>query len=93
MFVFMEQRVSDFDIWKEAFDEHQAHREALGAIRHCMYRGSDDANEIFIAIEFDDDDLAHAFAVDETHLAAMREAGAVGEARISFREEHEALDY
>lgn len=93
MFVFIEQRVSDFDIWKEAFDEHQAHREALGAIRHWMFRGSDDANEVFIAVEFDDDDLARGFAADETHLAAMREAGVIGEPRIDFREEHEALDY
>ena len=93
MFVFMEQRVTDFDIWKEAFEEHQAHRESLGAVRHWIYRGLGDVNDVFIALEFDNEELARAFASDATHRDAMNEAGAVGEPRVTYREEYEALDY
>jgi len=91
-FVFIDYRVRDFEIWKEAFDEHQAVREGLGAARHWLYTGAEDGGEIFVALEVDDLDQARALVDDPALSAAMTEAGAEIE-RVSFREEHEVVDY
>ena len=51
--------VGDYDAWKPLFDQDMpgARRAALG---HRLFRTSDNPNEVFIQIEFDSTEEAHA---------------------------------
>jgi hypothetical protein len=93
VFVFIEHHVDDYDIWKLAFDDHQAVREQHGGVRHWLYRSATDPNDVFIATEFPTLEQAQAFAGDPGLPDVMKAAGVASEPRISFREETEVIDY
>jgi hypothetical protein len=51
--------VGDYDAWKPLFDQDMpgTRRQAVG---HRLFRNSDNPNEVFIQVEFDSTDDAHA---------------------------------
>jgi hypothetical protein len=54
-------KVADFDKWKLVFDSHgEAHRDAGLALEH-LWRGTEDANEVFFVLAVADIDKAKAF--------------------------------
>jgi hypothetical protein len=51
--------VGDYDVWKPLFDQDLpgTRRQAVG---HRLFRNSDNPNEVFIQVEFDSTEEAHA---------------------------------
>ena len=72
----IEHAISDFDVWKRAFDADPVRRAESGVRRYRVFRPVDDPNYIKIDLEFDSSSEAEAF------LAALRELWARVEGKI-----------
>ncbi|MBA2712578.1 MAG: hypothetical protein H0U55_03360 [Rubrobacteraceae bacterium] len=62
----IEHQISDFDTWKQAFENDPIGREISGVRRHRILRPVDDPNYVMIDLDFDGASEAEAF------LAALR---------------------
>jgi hypothetical protein len=59
--VLLNFEIDDYDAWKPMFDEDPAGRQQSGAINHSISRGVDNANDVFIRVEFPSVDQAQTF--------------------------------
>ena len=59
----IEHAISDFDVWKEAFDRDPVNREQSGVRRYRILRPTDDPNYVLIDLEFDSAREAEALRV------------------------------
>jgi len=59
----LEHAISDFDVWKAAFDRDPVHREQSGVRSYQVYRPLDDRNYIAVDLEFDTAAEAERFQV------------------------------
>ena len=57
----VEHAISDFDVWKRAFDSDPVHREQSGVRRYRVFRPADDPNYILLDLEFDTVGEAQSF--------------------------------
>jgi hypothetical protein len=57
----VEHAISDFEVWKNAFDSDPLRREESGVRSYRVYRPLDDAHYIKIDLEFDSAGDAEAF--------------------------------
>ena len=57
----IEHRISDFDLWKRAFDSDPLRREESGVRAYRVYRPADDPRYIRIDLDFDTPGEAEAF--------------------------------
>jgi len=48
----LEHAISDFDVWKAAFDRDPVRREQSGVRSHQVYRPIDDPNYVAVDLEF-----------------------------------------
>ncbi len=57
----IEHQVSDFDVWKKAFDSDPVRREESGVRRYRVFRPLDDPRYVKIDLDFDSVSKAEAF--------------------------------
>ncbi len=57
----IEHAISDFDVWKKAFDADPVRREASGVRRYRVFRPLDDPRYVKIDLDFDSLSAAEAF--------------------------------
>jgi hypothetical protein len=57
----IEHAISDFEVWKDAFDSDPLRREQSGVRSYRVYRPLDDARYVKIDLEFDTPGEAEAF--------------------------------
>jgi hypothetical protein len=57
----LEHAISDFDVWKKAFDSDPVARKESGVRRYRVLRPVDDPNYIKVDLEFDTSSEAEAF--------------------------------
>ncbi len=57
----VEHAISDYDVWKRAFDSDPVRREQSGVRRYRVFRPTDDPNYIMLDLEFDTTDEAQTF--------------------------------
>jgi len=57
----IEHAVSDFDKWKQTFDNDPADRKGSGVRRYQVLRLRETPNHVMIDLEFDEPDRAKAF--------------------------------
>lgn len=57
----IEHAISDFGVWKQAFDSDPVHREQSGVRRYRILRPSDDPNYVMVDLEFDSVGEAESF--------------------------------
>lgn len=67
--------VMDYDRWREVFDGHAAAHEAAGLRLLNLWRGVEDADNVFFLFEVSDVAAARAFLSDPDAAEAGREAG------------------
>jgi hypothetical protein len=70
----LEHSISDFELWKAAFDRDPVHREQSGVRSHRVFRPIDDPNYIAVDLEFDTADEANRFKGTLADLWRSREA-------------------
>ncbi len=85
--VAVRHRVSDYDTWKLAYDEHGTNRKRLGCTGDQILRDENDPSEILVLTHWPSMKNAHEFASDPSLQEAMSRAGVVGGPRIEFYEE------
>lgn len=91
----LEHAISDFDVWKTAFDRDPVRREESGVRGHRVYRPLDDPNYIAVDLEFDDADAAERFQVALGNLWRSREAAPalIGTPQVRIVEAVESKSY
>lgn len=91
----IEHAISDFDVWKRAFDSDPVQREQSGVRRYWVSRPADDPNYIMLDLEFDTPSEAESFrAALEGLWASGRAAPAlVGSPRARILETVESKEY
>ena len=57
----LEHAISDFDVWKKAFDSDPVRRKSSGVRRYRVLRPVDDPNYVKVDLEFDTSSEAEAF--------------------------------
>lgn len=91
----VEHAISDFDVWKRAFDSDPVQREQSGVRRYWVSRPADDPNYIMLDLEFDTPSEAESFrAALEGLWASGRAAPAlVGSPQARILETVESKEY
>ena len=91
----LEHAITDFDVWKQAFDSRQGWREASGVRRHRIFRPVDDPRYIVVDLEFDTTPEAESFEAALQDLWRSREATPAlsGAPRTRFVETVASVEY
>ena len=82
--MFVRHGVGDFGTWKQAYDDFNAEREAMGVTGHGVYRAEGDPNSVTIYHHFESMDVAKAFLASDRLREVMMEAGVQGEPDVWF---------
>jgi hypothetical protein len=99
MFVTARFLVSDYDMWKAAFDAHVDARIRHGAVGHCVLRAEDNPNALTLILEFTSRGGAISlFEHNVSTLQAIRRGGVEGgphhlKWQVNYLEELDAADY
>jgi hypothetical protein len=91
----LEHAISDFDLWKSAFDRDPVGREQLGVRAHRVFRPLDDPNYIAVDLEFDSSADAERFHVALGQLWRSKQAAPalMGTAQVRIVETVESVQY
>ena len=77
-------KVTDFEKWKQVYDEHQSAREAAGLENLHLWRSEDDPNEVLILFEATDLAKAKALTNSPDLKESMEASGVEGQPDILF---------
>ena len=77
-------QVADYLKWRAVFDEQDSIRRASGLTNVRVYQSADNPNEVVIAIDAADLEVAKAFASSDELRARMMNAGVKGKPEILF---------
>ena len=70
----LEHPITDFELWKRAFDRDPVHRKASGVRSHRIFRPVDDPRYVAVDLEFDSREEAERFEVALGNLWRSKEA-------------------
>jgi len=82
--VFVRHDVADFGTWKQAYDNFDGERQAMGVTGHGAYQAEDNANNVTIYHHFESMDAAKSFIQSDRLREVMMAAGVQGEPDIWF---------
>lgn len=71
-------KVADYAKWKPGYDAHDSARLANGLHSYLIGRGTEDSNNVLVAMTMDDVDKAKAFASNPDLKNVMKKAGVIG---------------
>jgi hypothetical protein len=80
--VLVTHTVGNFDLWKHAFDGHQAARKAAGVLGHHINFGAD--NSVSVYLPATDRAALAAFMSSPDLKATMKDAGIVGAPQVTW---------
>ncbi len=80
-------RVSDYSIWRKAYESFEGVQKELGVIDERVYQLKGDSNNVLVLHTFASMSDAEACMQSPKLKAAMSEAGVIGQPRIEFFEE------
>jgi hypothetical protein len=80
--MFVRHRVADYDRWRHVYDDFAPLQKRLGVRAEAVYQATDDANDITVTHDFDDEDAAQAFSDSDELRTAMADAGVASEPQI-----------
>jgi len=76
--------VRDYAAWRPVYDAHEAARTAAGLTNGCVFRSTEDPNDIMILHEMADRQRAEEFCRSDDLRTTMQNAGVVGQPEIRF---------
>ena len=76
--LFVRHEVSDFDVWKQAYDAFDAERQSMGVTGHGVYQAEADPNDVTVYHHFDSMEAAKAFVESPRLREVMTAAGVQG---------------
>jgi quinol monooxygenase YgiN len=82
--MFVRHTVSDYKVWRKAYDDFSPVQKAKGVTAQAVYRAHDNPNDITVTHEFASIAAAQAFAASSELKDAMKGAGVVGAPTIWF---------
>ena len=82
--ILIAHRVSDYTVWKKAFDAHQTARQEAGCLGHHINRGADDPGMVYIYSPATDAGKLRAFVGNPDLARVMKEAGVQGPPTITL---------
>lgn len=80
-------KVEDYNKWKLVFDGHSAFRSQSGSKGGKVFRSTNNPNEVFILLEWDNLENAMKFSQADNLKEVMKNAGVVDIPEIYFVEE------
>ncbi len=80
--MFIHHKVRDYASWKLIFDEHESTRREGGSKGVWLFQGADDADEVFLLLQWEDLDSARHFAASKDLRDARVQAGVVDDPEI-----------
>jgi hypothetical protein len=91
----LEHAITDFDVWKAAFDRDPVRRGQSGVLSHRVFRPLDDPNYITVDLEFESAAEAERFQVSLGRLWQSKDAAPalVGTPRVRIVETVESKAY
>ena len=90
-YVFIRNKVKDYDKWKPVFDENRVFRTAAGEKGGRLFQNIDDPSETIIIFKWDTIENARKFTESEELKKAMQKAGVAEKPDIYFLEEVETF--
>ena len=81
------QNVKDFEAWKKVFDEDGSNRKMASSKGGHVFRALDDPNNVFVLLEFDDQDKMTKFMNSDGLKEAMKKGGVMGKPDIYLMDE------
>ena len=82
--MFVRHPVSDFAVWKQAYDDFDAERRGMGVVGDAVYQAADNPTDVTVWHDFEDLQSARAFVESERLREVMTSAGVAGEPTIWF---------
>jgi hypothetical protein len=76
--------VRDYAAWRPVYDAHEAARTAAGLTNGCVFRSTEDPNDILILFDMADRRRAEEFGRSDDLRTAMQNSGVVGPPEIRF---------
>lgn len=73
--LFVRHEVTDYAVWRKAFDAFAPTQKKLGVIYSAVYRAADNPNDVTVIHDFHSVDKAKGFAASPELKAAMEKAG------------------
>ena len=91
----LEHAISDYQLWKAAFDRDPVKRQHSGVRGHHVLRPVDDPNYVVVDLEFDDAEQARAFRHKLDGLWRSRDAAPAlaGRPRVRILDTAERREY
>ena len=86
-------RVSNYENWKQVYDDFAPTRQEKGVIGASVHRDANDSNIIFITHQFKDLNAATSFANSVELKSAMAKAGVAGPPDIWFTNDVEQTPF
>jgi hypothetical protein len=90
-YLLVRQKVTDYEQWKSAFDEHSVTRQANGSRGGQLFRNASEPNEVIMLLEWDVLENARQFAQSEEWRDLVRRAGVVDHPTIYFLKDGEQV--
>jgi hypothetical protein len=82
--LFVRHEVSDFETWKQAYEEFDAERRSMGVTGHGAYQADGDPNNVTVYHHFDTMEAAKAFMESPRLAEVMKAAGVQGTPSVWF---------
>ena len=83
--MFVRHPVTDFSVWKKAYDDFDQERRGMGVIGDSVFQAADDPNDVTLWHDFETLDAAQAFMASERLREVMSGAGVAGAPRVRRR--------
>lgn len=82
--LFVRHDVSDFEVWKQAYDAFDDQRRSMGVTDSGVFQAEENPNDVTVYHEFDTMQAARAFGDRSSLKEVMKNAGVVGSPSIWF---------
>jgi|KBSMisStaDraftv2_1062788.scaffolds.fasta_scaffold32211_2 hypothetical protein len=81
-FILVRHKVTNFETWEAAYDDHRDAREVVGLTELHLLRNRSDPNDIVILFQTDNPERTRAFIWSDDLRKIMHEAGVIGTPEI-----------